>query len=1274
MTDDDQVVNDEKLIEEASHFLTKLVHHCAKRMNADSVGILLYHPDIQEFDLPIQYGMLDPETFLDPRLRSRPNGFVGKVVHTGTKITVFSVETDNYARNDAFARRELVKSFSAVPIYGKGNIIHGVLFVNYRQPNIISQSGTVDCAGIASGISESINLLSVLYALKRRRSRILEQIDVADSTYLERQALQTIAYLAEEQLAGYCLAVWLCDTNTTEVSANIAIGVGITHEYLDGAKVCKGDDSTISSVLENYQYEVASIIPTERSTPLANFATRACWVARCCYPIIVRGTAVGVLELLSFLPIESSFDPLCRSTAQRTAAILAVALENFDRSRESTLLREAAVEISGNPEVDQALDLVLYYAIRLTHSDYGAILLPTADIKATRVRRRVPKSDGKDPRDGYLEQRAEADISSRRTVLERVLDPILEIEMNAGSLFIAGVSIQIAGEPKGMLYVTSHRKTGFILHDAHLLNVLATQASIGLGWIRMLFNPLSDVEQATAQLMKGPSILETVCKSVLALGYDYVAIQCVLPEQGIIKTVYSCGLPADDSWVGRAGHYLSRDKALRDIQADLVLRAEDDLMPPLEAITGWDDRFDKYIYEHFHHEDLTRIFVPMIVLSMKSNTIDEDWESDIVCTDELDLPRRDKINPRQKSRRRVWRMNCGPTDPSDERYRLVIGTIEVGYNDPLRKRIISTDEAERLVKVAAHAAREIYKTTLTNVFSVILKGAMLIAGADAATFHFNWLDRSSPCSDRGPYAYQLAEGLTPSVFRDVTPRSEGLGRQAASANEPLYRPSPDAKDPDVEFRQHHPLLFEHGFRSSAAFPLTLPDKRDIVLYLHYHHNRLFTETEAQYANFFVNRAANAIELATNISGIQDQTAALEGLQSVTQTVTGAKRKLLEEVAWNTLNVIAADVVTIYEYANNRCLAEPATAGRLRYPERMKTAVGPLDAPMRVIDGGEPVWADIAANEPKLCPVRTPRNRKQPFVKREGIVSACAVQLIAANRTVGIAFVNFRRSRTFDPQTRHIIEILASTAALAISNERSHQHVKTMAYHSKPNLLMDHALTRIKSVVMELLSPDANRTENSEVKAKLLMIRDKADEGLRAFSSDTPMDRGVPRSFDAITMVQKLINVLRRQTRHDVAISLNLQKHKKLIVDSLESNIGEALSILIDNAIEELFEVIDSSLISSGNILVTVRLDRSSPMHHVCIDVDDNGRGVPEHIGDPFEHGTTGKNDLATRGMGLNYARFLVDQAGGTIVYTRLTTMGQPNVTRFTLCVPVRMSV
>jgi signal transduction histidine kinase len=148
--------------------------------------------------------------------------------------------------------------------------------------------------------------------------------------------------------------------------------------------------------------------------------------------------------------------------------------------------------------------------------------------------------------------------------------------------------------------------------------------------------------------------------------------------------------------------------------------------------------------------------------------------------------------------------------------------------------------------------------------------------------------------------------------------------------------------------------------------------------------------------------------------------------------------LLFRLSYQTLNLLGADVVTIYEYIANqdRFITPPQIAGRLIDQKKMYTEIKTNDAPNLLLESENDVFSnDVSKNEILNNPKRKTAPSRKTFVKREKIKSAAGVRLKSGHEIVGVMFINYRRAHEFAADERQLIELLANAAGIAIKNRR-----------------------------------------------------------------------------------------------------------------------------------------------------------------------------------------------------------------------------------------------
>ncbi|MEE4265964.1 MAG: AAA-like domain-containing protein [Desulfobacteraceae bacterium] len=550
------------------------------------------------------------------------------------------------------------------------------------------------------------------------------------------------------------------------------------------------------------------------------------------------------------------------------------------------------------------------------------------------------------------------------------------------------------------------------------------ESKFDLSHAHLLLEALGKIDKVTRNLFRLEKTLKNTSDIIQSppLNFEYAAIQLIRSEESVIETVYGTGVASE--WTGLAKHYLDKDRKLRDIQADVFETGF------TEIITGWDDRFDLFVYKKFEHEKFVRVFTPIfLVWDLATGNPVKEWFK--YCKWNI-LPIKDSNQEGKKGRLITLEMQMAEILKEKNWEMETIGTVETGYRNP--EAVITPEEAIELSRTLSIQALEIRKALLPYALESIAENALKIVGADSASFHFYSGDKPNN------YFFEAGAGSIGKKFlKEFQPRSGGLGRQAILSKKPRFIPDYARGHSELELNKFNPRIFGEGIRAIAAFPVNISDWEG-VLYVHFHEVHWFTEDEIKLLQYFADRAADAIRHTLAYLKMHDKSIQLSSLNAIANSLSNARKEnLLEEIAWNSLNVLAADVVTIYEYfeSEKRFDVPPKIAGRLLAKQLMQTEIRKDDAPLLILAKGTNVYAGAArGNEIMNKPSqhRSKRKRK-PFVARENIKSSAGILLRVNSETVGIMFVNYRRFHNFTEDEKSIIEALASSAAVAIKNSR-----------------------------------------------------------------------------------------------------------------------------------------------------------------------------------------------------------------------------------------------
>jgi hypothetical protein len=316
---------------------------------------------------------------------------------------------------------------------------------------------------------------------------------------------------------------------------------------------------------------------------------------------------------------------------------------------------------------------------------------------------------------------------------------------------------------------------------------------------------------------------------------------------------------------------------------------------------------------------------------------------------------------------------------------------------------------------------------------------MDMARADAASLSFI-LD-----PEKDHYIYEFCIGrMNLSFIKSHLPCLEELvGRQAIKEKRPKLIPEPSVGHDEEELAKFNESIFKEEVKAMAVFPLIVGEKEGI-LYLYFREPHWFAndgiDEEIDELQAFVGRAVDGIrDVDTTLQGA-DRDRKQAAVRRVAQWVEEELPKdadLLREIGWSTLNTLDADIVTIYEYieTEQKFITPPTIAGQLRSKQYISKQVRDEDVPVKIIEGRRNVYIEQSNCDRILNPDRSAEEGLS-FVERERIESSAGILLKVGQETVGVMFVNYRRHHGFSNEEKNLIDILASSAAIAIKRRRS----------------------------------------------------------------------------------------------------------------------------------------------------------------------------------------------------------------------------------------------
>jgi signal transduction histidine kinase/putative methionine-R-sulfoxide reductase with GAF domain len=284
------------------------------------------------------------------------------------------------------------------------------------------------------------------------------------------------------------------------------------------------------------------------------------------------------------------------------------------------------LEMTNIDNFDRLLDKLLEGALNLTTCTNASVMLLdhfTGELEVIKSNKPVTKNKKLKPYSGItgLALKEEnpikadniSDIKWKKHYVEIWEDTRSEIAL---PLVIDAVNVRIGTEVKtgskvlGVLNIESPDVNTFSEEDKQQLWLLVRHAAMLLDRHEYdkKISQLRQIEREIANERDYDQIMQSIVLGITKTHkFKFANISLVDREDNCIKTKYLAGMPEYKQKIFKkmAIHSLDGD----DIQADIVRNKQ------IEVLEGYDPRLDQKIFEEFGHENIIRVFIPMIELS-----------------------------------------------------------------------------------------------------------------------------------------------------------------------------------------------------------------------------------------------------------------------------------------------------------------------------------------------------------------------------------------------------------------------------------------------------------------------------------------------------------------------------------------------------------------------------------------------------------------------------------------------------------------------------------
>ena len=255
-------------------------------------------------------------------------------------------------------------------------------------------------------------------------------------------------------------------------------------------------------------------------------------------------------------------------------------------------------------------------------------------------------------------------------------------------------------------------------------------------------------------------------------------------------------------------------------------------------------------------------------------------------------------------------------------------------------------------------------------------------------------------------------------------RPDGISKKVIGSEKPEFIEDVAASN------RVNPAMLEEKVGAAACLPFAPRGHPIGVLWVHYDKPRSFSEAERQALQLYASQAATAYDNARRMQELEQMRRAAEALSR-----TSDLRQALQQIVESAVQVMGANSAAIWSYDEARGIFIPeelVAAGipeselekfREEEPKPGRTA----DTVMRkgyisVTDLSRPAYNFLG---------QTTRG----LLDRVGVRSFQGIALRVGEERLGVLYVNYNRSRSFDEEDERKLRTFANHAALALKNAR-----------------------------------------------------------------------------------------------------------------------------------------------------------------------------------------------------------------------------------------------
>ncbi len=568
-------------------------------------------------------------------------GIIGRVVETGKPALVNDVSQDpHYLRVLPDSQSEL-----CVPISYAGSVVGAINLESAEAGHFTSEQleylqALASQAAIAIGNAQRYEEQKQAAVLLRRRAEQLGTLfEISQAFRSDRpleEILDEVAYAIQEAVGFDIVMISVVEGDPPTQRRVAAAGVPIA--AFEQLKTVRQPWRFIEDLLrDEFRISQSYYVPVERREARAALDVydssgsdaRALrepgrWHPHDMLFIPLRGAQERILGMMS---VDAPRDGAVPSratieTLEVFANQAAVAIENAQlyadlrqRVNELMLFNEVSRSISGKLEMESLLATLVEAAAALLHSKHSTIFLfeEAENVLVPRKAHGFALEQIAHLRFAPGEGVAGWVAAEKRGVVvsDASSDPRFVYDPTAADVrSIVAAPLMVGENVIGAIAADKEEVGGFTETDLVLLSTLGDQAAIALENARLYQETQQRVNELSLLYKTGEAVsatleiegtLDVALEGVSeGLDFDFVVISLVDERAGEVRAVRGVGVSEDQLRQAR------RRLDDTDIMADIIRTGK------TEVIEGWDERFDREMFEREGHAALVRVFTPLV--------------------------------------------------------------------------------------------------------------------------------------------------------------------------------------------------------------------------------------------------------------------------------------------------------------------------------------------------------------------------------------------------------------------------------------------------------------------------------------------------------------------------------------------------------------------------------------------------------------------------------------------------------------------------------------